>query len=52
MKKKNLSVQKSNKNKYVLIPLVVLLSLSSFFAGTKYEGQIKDAIENQPLNSE
>src|SRR3989344_3843293 len=40
---------KSNKNKFVLIPLALLLSLSSFFAGTKYESQIKDAIENQPV---
>ena len=40
---------KSTKNKYVLIPLALLLSLSSFFAGSKYESQIKDAIENQPV---
>src|SRR3990167_5350708 len=40
---------KSNKNKFVLIPLALLLSLSSFFAGSKYESQIKDAIENQPV---
>src|SRR3989344_8931501 len=39
----------STKNKFVLIPLALLLSLSSFFAGTKYESQIKDAIENQPV---
>src|SRR3990167_11348190 len=39
---------KSNKNKFVLIPLALLLSLSSFFAGTKYESQIKDVLENQP----
>lgn len=45
-KKQNL---KSNKNKLILIPLALLLSLSSFFAGTKYEGQIKDAIDNQPV---
>ena len=41
--------QKSNKNKLVLIPLVLLLSLSSFVAGTKYENQIKDAIDNQSV---
>lgn len=41
--------RKSNKNKYVLIPLALLLAISSFLAGTKYEGQIKDAIENQPV---
>ncbi|MBI2611516.1 thermonuclease family protein [Candidatus Gottesmanbacteria bacterium] len=41
--------KKSNKNKYVLIPLALLLSFSSFFAGTKYESEIKDAIENQPI---
>src|SRR3989338_7808620 len=40
---------KPQKNKFVLIPLALLLSLSSFFAGTKYESQIKDAIENQPV---
>src|SRR3989344_4219835 len=40
---------KSTKNKYVLIPLALLLSLSSFFAGTKYESQIKDTIEYQPI---
>lgn len=45
-KSKNL---KFNKNKYVLVPLAVLLSLSSFLAGTKYEKQIKDTIENQPI---
>ncbi|MBI2611745.1 thermonuclease family protein [Candidatus Gottesmanbacteria bacterium] len=41
--------KKSGKNKYVLVPLALLLSLSSFFAGTKYESEIKDAIENQPV---
>lgn len=41
--------KKSNKNKLVLIPLALLLAISSFLAGTKYEGQIKDAIENQPV---
>ncbi len=41
--------QKSNKNKLVLIPLALLLSLSSFLAGTKYEKQIKDTIDNQPV---
>src|SRR3990167_5211758 len=40
---------KSNKNKLVIIPLALLLSLSSFVAGTKYESQIKDAIDNQPV---
>src|SRR3989338_425313 len=49
MKKKTQSNQKSNKNKYLLVPLAVLLSLSSFLAGTKYESQIKDTIENQPV---
>lgn len=44
-KKENI---RSNKNKLVLIPLALLLSVSSFLAGTKYQGQIKDAIENQP----
>lgn len=37
-----------SKNKLVLIPLALLLSISSFLAGTKYEKQIKDAIVNQP----
>ena len=41
--------QKSNKNKLVIIPLALLLTISSFFAGTKYEKQIKDVIENQPV---
>lgn len=41
--------KKSNKNKLVLIPLALLLTISSFLAGTKYDGQIKDAIENQPV---
>lgn len=50
MKSKSKSQNKnSNKNKFVLIPLTLLLALSSFFAGTKYEKQIKDAIENQPV---
>ena len=40
--------KQSNKNKLVLIPLALLLSISSFLAGTKYEQQIKDAIKNQP----
>ena len=39
---------KSNKNKVVLIPLALLLSISSFLAGTKYEKQIRDTIQNQP----
>lgn len=43
-------INKNNKSsKYVLVPLAVLLSLSSFLAGTKYEKQIKDTIENQPV---
>lgn len=41
--------KKSNKNKLVLIPLALLLSLASFAAGTKYEQQIKDVIQNQPV---
>ncbi len=41
--------KKSNKNKLVLIPLALLLTISSFFAGTKYEKQVKDAIEIQPV---
>src|SRR3989344_1620016 len=50
MKKRNtINNRKSSKNKFVLIPLALLLSLSSFFAGTKYENQIKDAINNQPV---
>ncbi|OGG18947.1 hypothetical protein A3D78_05830 [Candidatus Gottesmanbacteria bacterium RIFCSPHIGHO2_02_FULL_39_14] len=49
MKKKNQTNQKSSKNKYVLVPLAVLLSLSSFLVGTKYEKQIKDTIENEPV---
>lgn len=40
---------KKSGNKYVLVPLAFLLALSSFFAGTKYESQIKDVIENQPV---
>ena len=40
---------KSAKNKLVLIPLALLLSLSSFVAGTKYESQIKDILFNQPV---
>lgn len=40
--------KKSNKNKLVLVPLALLLALSSFVAGTKYEKQIKDVIQNQP----
>lgn len=40
---------KESGNKYVLVPLAFLLALSSFFAGTKYESQIKDVIENQPV---
>lgn len=43
--------QKSNNNKLVLVPLALLLSLFSFVAGTKYEKQIKNAIENQPVIS-
>ncbi len=39
---------KSNKSKLVLIPLALLLTISSFLAGTKYEKQIKDVIQNQP----
>ena len=38
-----------NKNKLVLIHLALLLSISSFLAGTKYEKQIKNTIENQPV---
>ena len=49
MKKKNNKSTKSTKNKLILIPLALLLSLSSFVAGTKYESQIKDVIENQPV---
>ena len=50
MKKRNtIKNPKSNKNKLVLIPLALLLSLSSFFVGTKYENQIKDSINNQPV---
>lgn len=50
LKKENI---KSNKNKLVLIPLALLLSISSFLAGTKYEKQIKDTIKNQPtINKE
>lgn len=45
MKNKNI---KSNKHKLVLVPFALLLSISSFLAGTKYQGQIKDAIENGP----
>ncbi len=40
--------KKTNRNKLVLIPLALLLSISSFLAGTKYEKQIKDVIQNQP----
>ncbi len=43
--------KKSNKNKLVLIPLALLLSLASFAAGTNYEKQIKETIENQPVIS-
>ncbi len=43
--------KKSNKNKLVIIPLALLLSISSFLAGTKYEKQIKETIENQPVIS-
>ena len=49
MKSKPKLNNKPQKNKFVLIPLALLLSLSSFFAGTKYESQIKDAIDNQPV---
>ena len=49
MKSKAKINNKSDKNKFVFIPLALLLSLSSFFAGTKYENQIKDAINNQPV---
>ncbi len=41
--------KKNIKNKFILVPLALLLSLSSFLAGTKYEKQIKDAIDNQPV---
>ncbi len=41
--------KKSNKNKFVLVPLALLLAASSFLAGTKYEKKIKDAIENQSI---
>ncbi len=43
--------KKPNKNKRVLIPLALLLTISSFLAGTKYEKQIKETIENQPVIS-
>ncbi len=46
--KTNTPNKKSNKNKLVLIPLALLLSISSFLAGTKYEKQIKDVVRNQP----
>lgn len=51
---KNKPIQKSKdkksiKNRFILVPLALLLSLSSFLAGTKYEGQIKDAIDNQSV---
>lgn len=42
-------IKKTNKNKLILIPLALLLSISSFLAGTKYENQIRDAIEDQPV---
>lgn len=52
MKNKPIQKPKDNKNiknKFILVPLALLLSLSSFLAGTKYEGKIKDAIDNQPV---
>lgn len=46
-------LKKTIKNKLVLIPLALLLSISSFLVGTKYEKQIKAAITNQPtINKE
>jgi len=41
--------KKSNRKKLVLVPLALLLAISSFLAGTKYEKQIKETIENQPV---
>ncbi len=49
--KPKIQIKKSNKNKLVLIPLALLLSISSFIAGTKYEKQINNAIENQQVIS-
>lgn len=40
--------QNSTKNKLVLVPLALLISIASFLAGTQYERQIKDIIKNQP----
>jgi endonuclease YncB( thermonuclease family) len=49
MKSKPIPKSKENKKKFILVPLALLLSLSSFLAGTKYQTQIKDVIDNQPV---
>jgi micrococcal nuclease len=43
--------QKFNTNKLVLVPAALLISLLSFLGGTKYEQQVKDALEQPNIST-
>ena len=40
-----------NKNKLVLVPAALLISLLSFIGGTKYEKQVKDILEQPNIST-